>query len=65
MPKTQRTDPDPGGQTCGYQIAYGMPWSEYCAERKAHGKYFCTEHDRIVLEEDGVVLLPPGNAKGH
>ncbi|MPY47134.1 hypothetical protein [Streptomyces acidicola] len=62
--KTLRADPDPAGQICGYQIAYGMPWSEYCAERKARGKYFCEQHDREVLEEDGHVHMPPGNAIG-
>lgn len=64
MPKTQRTDPDPSGQTCGYQLAYGMPWNEYCAETKARGKYFCTAHDRVVLHEDGIVH-PHGTAKGR
>ncbi|MBD0743566.1 hypothetical protein BG418_18505 [Streptomyces sp. CBMA152] len=61
---TQRTNPDPGSQICGYQIAYGMPWSEYCAERKAKDKYFCADHDQIVLEEDGEVR-PHGAAKGR
>jgi hypothetical protein len=63
--RTTRTEPDPGGQICGYQIAYGMPWSEYCAERKARGKYFCDEHHQVVLEEDGKVRMTPGNAIGR
>lgn len=62
--KFTRIEPDRGSQTCGYQIAHGMPWNEYCAERKAPGKYFCEEHDRIVLEEDGPVR-PHRTAKGH
>lgn len=64
MPKTTRTEPGPAGQICGYQIAYGMPWNEYCAEPKARGKYFCAEHDQIVLAEDGPVR-PHGAAKGR
>lgn len=64
MAKTTRVEPNPNGQTCGYQIAYGMPWSEYCAEPKATGEYFCTEHARVVVEEDGVIH-PHGTAKGH
>lgn len=64
MAKTTRTDPDPAGQICGYQIAAGMPWNEYCAERKARSKYFCAEHDRIVLEEDGAIH-PYDTTKGH
>lgn len=61
--QTIRTDPAPQGQICGYQIAHGMPWNEYCAEKKARGKYFCAEHDRIVLAEDGLVR-PHGTARG-
>ena len=64
MARTQRTEPHPGGQLCGYQIAYGMPWNEYCAEAKARGEYFCAEHARTVLEEDGPVR-PYGVAKGR
>ncbi|MFJ6566610.1 hypothetical protein ACIQNU_04270 [Streptomyces sp. NPDC091292] len=64
MAKTTRTEPDLTGQICGYQIAYGMPWSEYCAEPKARGKYFCSEHDLAVLEEDGPVR-PYGAARGQ
>lgn len=63
MPVTQRTDPDPGSQICGYQLAYGMPWNEYCGETKAPGEYFCTAHARVVLNEDGIVH-PHGAAKG-
>lgn len=64
MPKILTTEPDPRGQTCGYQIAHGMPWNEYCAEPKAPGKYFCTEHDRIVLQEDGPIR-PYNTTKGN
>lgn len=64
MPKATRADPDPAGQICGYQIAHGMPWNEYCAERKAPGRYFCAEHARIVLEEDSPVH-PHSAAKGR
>jgi hypothetical protein len=65
MSKTIREEPDPGGQICGYQSAYGMPWSEYCGERKARGKYFCNEHHQTVLEEDGRIRMAPGNAIGR
>lgn len=62
--KTTRTNPDPAGPICGYQIGYGLPWSEYCGERKAKGLYFCAEHARIVLDEDGIIRMAPGNAIG-
>ena len=64
MAKTTRTEPDPSGQICGYQIAHGMPWSEYCGERKAPSEYFCAEHAPVVLEEDGIIH-PYGTAKGQ
>ncbi|WP_255951559.1 hypothetical protein [Streptomyces odontomachi] len=64
MAKTTRTEPDPAGQICGDQVAYGMPWNEYCAEPKAPGKYFCAEHDLESLEEYGRPIRPPGAAKG-
>ena len=57
-------EPWRGGQICGYQIAYGLPWSEFCPERKADGLYFCEKHDRWVREEDGIVHIAPGNAMG-
>lgn len=28
---------------CGNQLAYGLPWSEYCSRRKAPGKEWCQE----------------------
>lgn len=62
--KTHRHEPDPAGPLCGYQTAYGMPWNGYCAEPKARGRYFCAEHDQIVLAEDGPVR-PHGTAKGR
>ncbi len=42
--KTTREEPREDGPLCGWQTAYGMPWSEYCAERKVPGKPYCAEH---------------------
>jgi hypothetical protein len=64
MPATTRTEPDPAGQVCGDQIAYGLPWDEYCARKKAPGKYFCAKHERESHQEDGDIRIP-GRARGH
>ncbi|ORT58116.1 hypothetical protein [Streptomyces sp. CB03238] len=38
---------------CGYQAAYGLPWSEYCVYPKGHGMDFCPGHERDVHEQYG------------
>lgn len=59
-------EPWRGGQICGYQTAYGLPWSIFCGELKKPGSPACDEHDR-ELREDNYGVLPkfaPGNALG-
>lgn len=58
------SEPSRKGQLCGWQTAYGMPWMEFCARRKAVGLYFCQEHHDDVMAEYGEVRMAPGNAVG-
>lgn len=64
--RTLPREPWRGGQICGYQIAYGLPWSVFCGEFKKLGSPLCEEHDREMREENGGVLpkFAPGNALG-
>ncbi|MFK0015696.1 hypothetical protein [Streptomyces sp. NPDC091027] len=38
---------------CGYQVAYGLPWSEYCVYPKGYDMEFCPGHERDVQEQYG------------
>jgi hypothetical protein len=38
---------------CGYQTAYGLPWSEYCVFPKGEGMDFCPGHERDHAEQYG------------
>ena len=40
---------------CGYQTAYGLPWTEYCAKpgNKANDFGHCDEH-AAQIEEEGI-----------
>jgi len=64
--KTLSREPWRGGQICGYQIAYGLPWSIFCGEFKKQGSPACEFHDRELREENGGELpkFAPGNALG-
>ncbi len=64
--RTLPGEPWRGGQICGWQIAYGLPWSIFCGEFKKLGSPLCEEHDRELREEHGGVLpkFAPGNALG-
>lgn len=64
--RTLPREPWRGSQICGYQIAYGMPGSKFCAERKVDGLYFCQEHHDWCAEDepDGIIRMAPGNAIG-
>ncbi|MFH8483020.1 hypothetical protein [Streptomyces sp. NPDC018055] len=57
-------EPWRGGQYCGHQTAYGMPGSEFCADRKAPGLPMCQQHHDETAEEYGAVRMAPGNALG-
>lgn len=64
--RTLPRDPWRGGQICGYQTAYGLPWSVFCGEFKKQGSPACEEHDRDMREENYGFLpkFAPGNALG-
>jgi hypothetical protein len=64
--RTLPREPWRGGQICGYQTAYGLPWSIFCGEFKKPGSPLCPEHDKEVREEHGGALprFAPGNALG-
>lgn len=64
--RTLPREPWRGGQICGYQTAYGLPWSVYCGEFKKPGSPVCEEHDRDMREENGGRLpqFAPGTAPG-
>lgn len=64
--RTLPREPWRGGQICGYQIAYGLPWSIFCGEFKKLGSPLCEEHDQEMREEHYGVLpeFAPGNAAG-
>jgi hypothetical protein len=38
---------------CGYQSAYGLPWSEYCVFPKGQDMEFCPGHERDHNEQYG------------
>ncbi|MCZ0981797.1 hypothetical protein O1L60_30765 [Streptomyces diastatochromogenes] len=38
---------------CGYQSAYGLPWSEYCTFPKGEDMEFCPGHERDHYEQYG------------
>lgn len=63
---TLHREPWRGGQICGYQTAYGLPWSNFCGEYKKPGSPVCERHDK-ELREDNYGVLPKfadGNALG-
>lgn len=64
--KTLPREPWRGGQICGYQIAYGLPWSIFCGEFKKPDSPACSVHDAELREENGGPLprFAPGNALG-
>jgi hypothetical protein len=64
--KTLPREPWRGGQICGYQTAYGLPWSVFCGEFKKLGSPLCAHHDKELREEHGGVLprFADGNALG-
>lgn len=64
--KTLPREPWRGGQICGYQTAYGLPWSVFCGEFKKLGSPLCSQHDEEMREEHGGRLprFAPGNALG-
>jgi hypothetical protein len=64
--KTLPREPWRGGQICGYQTAYGLPWSVFCGEFKKLGSPLCEEHDREMREENygSLPKFTPGNALG-
>lgn len=64
--RTLPREPWRGGQICGYQTAYGLPWSIFCGEFKKPGSPVCEEHDRELREENYGVLpkFADGNALG-
>ncbi|MEV7814237.1 hypothetical protein AB0P05_26455 [Streptomyces flaveolus] len=62
--KTLPREPWRGSQICGHQIAYGMPWSEFCPKRKAPGEVECAEHAEDARMQYGTVRIAPGNATG-
>lgn len=64
--KTLPREPWRGSQICGYQTAYGLPWSVFCGEFKKPGSPLCEEHDKDMREEHGGQLprFDPGNALG-
>lgn len=50
-------EPWRGGQICGWQTAYGLPWSIFCGEFKETGSPLCEEHDYLE-RMDGYGSLP-------
>ncbi|MEU0214990.1 hypothetical protein ABZ281_07625 [Streptomyces sp. NPDC006265] len=38
---------------CGYQSAYGLPWSEFCIFPKGEDSDFCPGHERDHFEQYG------------
>lgn len=34
---------------CPWQVAYGLPWDEYCGERAAGASLWCEDHILDVL----------------
>lgn len=62
--RTVPREPWRGSQICGWQIAYGLPWSIFCAERKGEGMYLCPEHWQEWVEEGGYPRFAQGNALG-
>lgn len=65
MAKILNSEPSRESQICGYQTAYGLPWSEFCGERKAPGLYFCQEHHDDVMDLYGHMRMAPGNVAGE
>lgn len=60
-------EPWRGGQICGYQSAYGLPWSHCCPKYKKLGSPVCEEHDEWLRldTEDGILpRFDEGNARG-
>jgi len=63
--RTLPREPWRGSQICGWQIAYGMPRSEFCAERKAEGLVWCAEHHQDAMEDYGTRYhVPDDVARG-
>lgn len=64
--RTLPREPWRGGQICGYQTAYGLPWSIFCGEMKKPGSPLCEEHDHDLRggHGGGLPRFAPGNALG-
>lgn len=64
--KTLPREPWRGGQICGEQTAYGLPWSIFCGEFKKPGSPLCEEHDQEARTDNYGVLpkFATGNALG-
>ncbi|MEV6421866.1 hypothetical protein [Streptomyces sp. NPDC051662] len=45
-----RTEADVQSWQCGWQTAYGMPWTEFCTAPKGEGDDYCPEHERDLAE---------------
>lgn len=54
--RTLPREPWRGSQICGYQIAYGLPWSIFCGELKKPGSPWCEGHDREERADNYGVL---------
>lgn len=63
--KTLPREPWRGSMICGEQIAYGLPWDKFCAERKGDDLPMCPEHFQEAIEEYGTVTVPPNVALGE
>lgn len=62
--RTLPREPWRGSMICGNQLAYGLPGSRFCAERKADGLPMCEACFDDTMEEYGHVVMAPGNAVG-
>lgn len=62
--KTLPREPWRGSMICGEQIAYGMPYSRFCGERKAEGLPLCGEHWDELIDSGESTRFAPGVAVG-
>lgn len=37
-------------QTCDWQTAYGLPWTETCGAQKASDQPYCAEHMEDLID---------------
>lgn len=58
-------EPWRGSMICGYQTAYGMPYSAFCAARKGNGLPMCEECFAQAIAEYGAIEVPENVALGH